>query len=210
MGHSGPYKDLDLLFNAFKILQERGVIIKLIIAGNSHPNYPMFLERFKERHNSGSIKFIGYVPEERLQALFDSAHAVILPYHTCTGTSGVAHLASSYGTPIVATNTPEFRELASEGCGILISNHSPESIADMIEEIIENPFLAQELRRRNFAFAKARSWQNVASNFCDLYRELLGVPMVQPKVVEEPYVPTDTVWSEPIVSIYRAVSGKRF
>ncbi len=194
MGHSGPYKDLNLLLDAFKILVERKPDLRLIVAGNSHPNYPGFLDRFKERNNLGSIKFIGYVPEERLQGLFEEAYAVVLPYSTCTGTSGVAHLASSYGTPIVATDTPEFRELAGEGCGLLISGHTPESIAANIEEIIDDPFVAMELRRRSLVFAGERSWANVAASFCGLYGELLEVP----EVAEEPYVVADGGWSEPI------------
>jgi glycosyltransferase involved in cell wall biosynthesis len=172
LGHSGPYKDLDLLLGAFKILEGKKRGLKLIVAGSSHPNYPGFLENIKN-HAYENILFTGYVPEEQLQSLFEKSNAVILPYHTCTGTSGVAHLASSFGTPIVATDLPEFRELAKEGCGLLISQHRPEALAAKIEEIIDNPKLALELKERNLSFANERSWDNIASRFNHLYEELL-------------------------------------
>jgi glycosyltransferase involved in cell wall biosynthesis len=173
VGHSGPYKDLDLLFDAFRLLETKKRGLKLIVAGTSHPNYPGFLKNVRRHNNFENVLFTGYVPEDQLQALFEKANAVILPYHTCTGTSGVAHLASSYGTPIVATDLPEFRELAREGCGLLISQHRPEALAEKIEEIIDNPTLALKLKERNFTFANQRCWDNIASQFSSLYDELL-------------------------------------
>ncbi len=169
-GYSGPYKDIDLLFDSVKLLGERKRSIKLIFSGTSHPNYPNYLEKFlKPREN---VVFTGYVPEEQLECLFEKANAVILPYLTCTGTSGVVHLASSFGTPIIATDLPEFRELANEGCGLLISKRCPQAFADRIEEILDNPNIAFELRKRNFEFAQSRSWDIVAASFCTLYEDL--------------------------------------
>ena len=172
IGHSGPYKDIDLLLDAFDILEKKNRSLKLIFAGASHPNYPNYLEKYRKIINK-NIFFLGYVPEDQLEALFEKANAVILPYRTCTGTSGIAHLASSFGTPIVATDLPEFRELAKEGCGLLISQHQPQALAQKIEEIVDNPKLALELRQRNINFASSRSWEIVASQFCSLYEELL-------------------------------------
>jgi glycosyltransferase involved in cell wall biosynthesis len=172
IGHSGPYKDLDLLLDTFKILEKKKRGLKLIFAGTSHPNYPGYLKDFKTQNSFKNVLFTGYVPENQLQPLFEKANAVILPYSTCTGTSGVAHLASSYGTPIVATDLPEFRELAAEGCGLLISAHCAKAFAEKIEQIIDNPKLALELKERNISFANSRSWDKVASSFCSLYEEL--------------------------------------
>ncbi|MCW3994702.1 MAG: glycosyltransferase [Candidatus Bathyarchaeota archaeon] len=172
IGHSGPYKDIDLLLNSFKILEEKKRGLKLIMAGSSHPNYPQYLEKYKGKSQENLI-FTGYVPENQLQALFEKANAVILPYRTCTGTSGVVHLASSYGTPIIATDLPEFRELAKEGCGLLISQHCSTALAQRIEQVIDDPKLALELKERNLNFAHSRSWDKVATNFCNLYSELM-------------------------------------
>jgi glycosyltransferase involved in cell wall biosynthesis len=166
-GHSGPYKDLSLLLEAFKILKQR-MKVKLIIAGESHPNYPGFLEKYKSI-TSDDVEFTGYVPEEKLPSLFGKATLVVLPYHTCTGTSGVAHLASSYGLPIVATDLPEFRELKEEGCGIILSRHDPETLAEKIELVLNNSELAYRLREKNLEFAKGRSWDKIAQLLLKVY-----------------------------------------
>lgn len=176
IGHSGPYKDIDLLFDSFRILEQKKRGVKLIFAGEAHPNYPHFLDKYQQQQQENLI-FTGYVPEDQLQSLFEKANAVILPYRTCTGTSGVVHLASSYGTPIIATDLPEFRELAREGCGLLISKHCSEALANRIEQVMDNQELARELRERNINFAHERSWDIVASSFCSLYNDVLEQPL---------------------------------
>jgi glycosyltransferase involved in cell wall biosynthesis len=172
MGHSGPYKDLSLLLDAFQILQEKRDDVNLVIAGASHPNYPGFLDKYKSINSSNKVRFTGYIPEDQLTTIFHRANVVVLPYFTCTGTSDVAHLASSFGTPIVATDLPEFRELAGEGCGLLLAPHNPRALANKIEEVIDNPTLASELKERNLEFANTRTWDKVANSFSDLYDEL--------------------------------------
>lgn len=171
MGHSGPYKDLTLLFDAFQLLSERNENVNLVIAGASHPNYPGFLEKY-QRISSSKVHFTGYIPEDQLPTVFRKANVVVLPYFTCTGTSGVAHLASSYGTPIVATNLPEFRELEQEGCGMVITTHDPKALAEKIEEVIDNPSLASQLKERSLSFASTRTWDKVATSFSSLYDEI--------------------------------------
>lgn len=173
IGHSGPYKDLELLFQAFEILHEKRNAVKLMVAGDSHPNYPNFLDKYKRGNHSPNVQFTGFVPEERFQTLFEKVDVVVLPYRTCTGTSGVvAHLAASYGVPIVATDLPEFRELVDEGCGIVLSPHNPVTLAEKIEYILNNPDLAHELRERNLRFAQRRTWNKVALSFCEVYKEI--------------------------------------
>jgi glycosyltransferase involved in cell wall biosynthesis len=173
LGHSGPYKDLTLLLDAFQTLEKKKPEVKLIIGGASHPNYPGFLEGYRSNNSLGNVRFTGYIPEDELSSVFAKANVIVLPYFTCTGTSGVAHLASSFGTPIVATDLPEFRELAREGCGMLLSPHHSQALADTIEEIIDNPNLALKLKEQNYYFAHQRSWDIVAARFCELYEELI-------------------------------------
>lgn len=171
IGFSGPYKDLDLLFSTFKILRDRRTHINLIIAGSSHPNYPDYLKKFRSE-KLDSVKFVGYVPDSKLSSLFQETELVVLPYHTCTGTSGVAHLVSSYGLPIVATNQPEFRDLIKEGCGIILSPHDPSEFAKKIEYILDNPDILQELRKRNLSFAYKRTWNKIAKDFLQVYENI--------------------------------------
>ena len=73
----------------------------------------------------------------------------------------------------MATDLPEFRDLVSSGCGIVLSGHTPEELAGKIESILDRTTLVQELRNKNNCFAKQRSWDVIASQFCTLYANLL-------------------------------------
>jgi glycosyltransferase involved in cell wall biosynthesis len=171
-GHSGPYKDLDLLYEAFNILSKRKSTIKLVVAGDSHPNYPNFLNIYKSRNDRLNIQFTGYIPEDQFSIFFKDIEVVVLPYHTCTGTSGVAHLACSYGIPIVATDLPEFHELIGEGCKIILSPHQPIALAEKIEYVLDNPDLMLELRKQNLIFVRGRLWGKIAMLFYKLYKQI--------------------------------------
>lgn len=171
-GHSGPYKDLDLLFEAFQILRRKRKDVKLIVAGSSHPNYPGFLDKYKI-NSSSAVEFTGYIPEEQIPDLFEKSSVVVLPYHTCTGTSGVAHLAASYGVPMVATDLPEFHELVAEGCGIVLSPHNPQLFAEKVLCVLNNPDVAGKLRESNYNFAKNRTWDKIAKAFELCYLEMI-------------------------------------
>ncbi|MFX0136376.1 MAG: glycosyltransferase, partial [Candidatus Hodarchaeota archaeon] len=170
-GYSGPYKDLELIFNSFEILRKRRPNIKLIIAGTSHPNYPDYLEKYRSE-KPDVVDFLGYVPDDQLSSLFEKIDLVVLPYHTCTGTSGVAHLVSSYGIPIIATDLPEFQELAKEGCGIILSPHDPNELVKNIEFALSNTDLLLELKERSKYFAKGRTWNKIALSFNKLYEQV--------------------------------------
>ncbi|MFX0137027.1 MAG: glycosyltransferase, partial [Candidatus Hodarchaeota archaeon] len=172
-GYSGPYKDLDLLFNAFETLRKRRLDVKLIIAGASHPNYPDFLRKYVSE-KPDAVDFVGYIADHQLTSLFEKTDLVVLPYHTCTGTSGVAHLVSSYGLPMIATDLPEFRELTDEGCGIILSPHDPDEFSEKMEYILDNPDITQKLKDRNILFVNGRTWNKVAEQFYKVYHRLIG------------------------------------
>jgi glycosyltransferase involved in cell wall biosynthesis len=171
-GYSGPYKDLDMLFNTFEMLWKKRSDVKLLVAGTSHPNYPGFLKKYEtEKHDAAD--FVGYVPDNKLSSLFEKTNLVVLPYYTCTGTSGVAHLVSSYGLPIITTDLLEFRELAKEGCSILLSPHDPYEFSKKIEYILDNHDMTEKLKERNTIFVKGRTWEKIAKQFYELYREFI-------------------------------------
>lgn len=171
-GNVGPYKDLDLLFKAFEIINEGKIATKLVLAGESHPRYPDYLEKYKIRYQKMNVHFAGYIPETNLLNFFKDIDLIVLPYHTCTGTSGVVHLASSYGIPIIGTDLPEFRELMNEGCKIILSEHDPNLLAEKIKYVLENPNFMLNVREQNLVFARKRIWEKIAISYYSLYQQI--------------------------------------
>src|SRR5262249_38904783 len=112
-GKWGTYKRLEILIEAFAKVVECIPNCKLVIAGSNHPATPSYLESIQERwrHNP-YLEFNGYVPEEQLEELFVNSSVLVLPYSSAGGPSGVAHQACEYAVPIVASDIPDFRDMA--------------------------------------------------------------------------------------------------
>ena len=88
---------------------------RLVIAGTDHPKTPGYLHSIQEKLGPRSdVIFTGYVAEDDIPQLFQSSSVAVLPYTSSAGSSGIAHLACTYGVPIVASDIPDFRRLADE------------------------------------------------------------------------------------------------
>lgn len=171
-GHMGPSKGLPVMLNAFSNISKDYRNIALIVAGNSHPNYPRYLDSFKKTAPANT-RFLGYIPEEKLSKLFESADVVVLPYLTATGTSGVFHMACGYGKPVVASDLPEIRELVEGGASALLTpSGDADSLRNAVLEVLFNEDLASKMSLRNLFYAKKESWGTVAKAYEQVYLEL--------------------------------------
>jgi glycosyltransferase involved in cell wall biosynthesis len=173
LGYLAPYKDLVALVKALELLARRRRV-RLLIAGTVHPNFLRESRQSLERLRAlPFVRYLGFVSDERLPGLLSEVDLAVLPYRTSTGTSGVLHLISALGVPAVASDTPEFRELAREGAGLVIAPLDPPSLSSAIERVLEDRALARSLSRRAVQFAASRSWALVARRYASLFLELL-------------------------------------
>lgn len=170
MGYVGPYKDVDLLLDAYRRVRAKKPWVKLLFSGSVHPNYPEVIKRVEVFKKEPNVVFLGYTPEEKLPEVLEDTGVVVLPYATCTGTSGVLHFLACFRKPIVVTNLPEFRELRDEGAGILLVDRDPEAFSEVIIKLLEDENLYATLGEMNEAFAQGRTWDKVVQAYVQLYK----------------------------------------
>lgn len=107
-----------------------------------------------------------FLSEEELSLLFSSADAVILPYKVSSG-SGVMFDALAHGLPFVATDLDFFNEYATKGLGITVKRNPvtfSKALADLDKDYIIYKRAVDEFRPE-------LSWQNIASQHGQLYRQ---------------------------------------
>ncbi len=171
-GHMGPSKGLPVLFRAFEDITKECDNIKMVVAGDSHPNFPGYLEDFIKAAPPG-VDFLRYIEEDDIGALFSSADVIVLPYLTATGTSGVFHLACGYGKPVVASALPEIKELVKEGASaLLVPPGQIGPLKDAILKLLFNEKLNTEMGNQNLNFAKKEQWSVIAQMYEKAYLEL--------------------------------------
>ena len=155
-GKWGTYKRLEMLIEAFSLVEKVMPEARLIIAGSNHPMTPGYVEGIAEKHKHNSrIQFTGYVAEEQIPELFRSASVMVMPYSSATGSSGVAHLACEYGVPIISADIADFHEMAEdEGLALLFyETGDPRSLAQRLIELLRNRELQREMAEQNFSAA---------------------------------------------------------
>lgn len=173
-GHFGPYKGLQVMLQAYKMLEAEGNSVSLIVAGESHPNFPAYLRTLRNSTTNG-VRFLGYVNEKEVENLFSQATMVVLPYLTATGTSGVFHIACGYGKPLVASDLPEIQELLQDGARALLTPPGdPRQLADAIRTLLNNPEEMAAMSKENLKFAEQESWDRIAQLYCHLYEQVLN------------------------------------
>jgi glycosyltransferase involved in cell wall biosynthesis len=172
-GHMGPSKGLPTMLRAFEnILKERNDV-QLVIAGANHPNFPGYLDSFI-KNAPPKVVFTGYVPEKDLCKVFDMADVVVTPYYLATGTSGVFHLASGFGKPVVSSDLPEIRELLADGASaLLVPPGDADALKDAVLEVLNNKKAADKMCRQNLRFAQKERWSIVAEAYEKTYLEIL-------------------------------------
>jgi glycosyltransferase involved in cell wall biosynthesis len=109
------------------------------VAGESAYNRPGFMEHLRAKYASHRVNFIGYVEEEAVASVFQTAHLVVLPYRVTPGPSGVLMLACQYGKAILASETPVFREMQEE-LGLRIHYYADEDeLFEQLEGLLADP-----------------------------------------------------------------------
>lgn len=167
-GKWGTYKRLEPMIEAFKLVSERVPEARLVIAGTDHPKTPGYLHSVKQKLGERSdVVFAGYIAERDIPQLFQSCSLAVLPYTSSAGSSGIAHLACTYGVPIVASDIPDFRRLADEE-DLAIDFFPPGNIDELAEHLIyllENRDRQVEMALQNVSAALRMSMPEIIRQY---------------------------------------------
>jgi glycosyltransferase involved in cell wall biosynthesis len=165
-----PDKGLDTLIEALAHVPEA----RLEVVGS--PRMPM--EPLRERARSlgvdGRIAWnLRFVDDTELAAAFGRASVVALPYRAIEG-SGVMATALAFGVPVVATAVGGFPELAVDyDLADPVPPGDPEALGAALERMLSDDALRA---RAQAGMGRARAeltWERVAEQTEELYRELL-------------------------------------
>ncbi|HET7118570.1 MAG TPA: glycosyltransferase [Hanamia sp.] len=155
------YKGLDILLNAFKILNSNNSIghYKLLIAGEFYDdkkNYEELLNDPEIKNNL--ILHTHFISNSDVKYYLCAADCVVQPYRSATQ-SGVTPLAYHFEKPMIVTNVGGLPSLVPDKKAGLIAEPNAESIAAKIKEYFElgEEFFLPGLREEK----KKYSWENM-------------------------------------------------
>jgi glycosyltransferase involved in cell wall biosynthesis len=167
-------KGIRALVAAHRLLQARGLDVRLLIAGDPDPANPdsVRLEEAQQWNSEPGITWLGHV--EDIATLWRRSHIAALPSHR-EGLPKSLLEAAACGRPLVATDAPGCREIViPDQTGLLVPIEDPQALADAIEKLA----VSQELRMRYGAAARQlvvekMSAHSVGAAIVALYEEQL-------------------------------------
>lgn len=178
-GKFGTYKRVEVLLEAAEILSGRGVEVEVVVAGTDNPNATGYLQGVAERFaHLPNVRFTGYVEEEDLPDLFASSWAVVMPYTSTTGASGVLHQAGEHGRAVIMPAIGDFRDLMHEQGfeGEKFEPDDPGSLAEAVVRLIEEPARLAAIGEANRRAAGAVSMDDVAESLVGVVTRATGGP----------------------------------
>jgi glycosyltransferase involved in cell wall biosynthesis len=180
-GQIAPYKGLEYLIRALRILADGELCVRLIVAGkvkHGHLDYWTSIERAIDEERVGPLvtRRIGFIPDEGVEPYFKAADAVAIPYVDIFQ-SGVPFLAFSFGVPVIATDVGSLREDVVAETGILCRPRDAADLADGIRRFFTSDLYSERERRRTQIREYGRrhhSWEVVAAETKRVYGALLA------------------------------------
>ncbi|MEC4805056.1 MAG: exopolysaccharide biosynthesis GT4 family glycosyltransferase EpsE [Jaaginema sp. PMC 1079.18] len=152
-GRLNPVKGHKDLLASVKILRDRGIDVRLEIAGEDEQGgsgYHQVLDQIiAEKELTAVVTLLGAVSETRIREGLEAAHLFALASLN-EGVPVAVMEAMAMAMPIVVTDVGGTSELVdSEVDGLLVPPESPEVMADAIERVLQHPDLALQLSQRS-------------------------------------------------------------
>jgi glycosyltransferase involved in cell wall biosynthesis len=170
-GRLEPQKGLAIALRAMAACKYRDS--RLLVAGSGTGQAEM--EDLARSLGLGNrVEFLGRVPHETMEALFQSCDALVFTSLRDSFGSVVLE-AMSYGLPAVALNHQGMRAFVPDDAALKVSVNSPEQVindlADAFDLLGSNTQLKQSMSKAALSFAESQTWRHRADKMNELYAE---------------------------------------
>ena len=176
LGYISNYKGLETLIHAMVKVPKAG----LMICGGWHVegetmDYIEKLREWSKKLLDKRVKWIGYVPDDRMADAYGAMTVLVYPSRFATESGSLLH-GIAYGRAVIASNVAPFKE--KENMGILQTFDNVDDLAKKIQFLLDNPCERLKLSEAATKYAEKTSWSNIAKLHVELYRKLLGAVKV--------------------------------
>lgn len=161
-----PYKGVEYLIEAFNQIPEEEIHkFHLTVAGEVWEHYTLPAQLIRSSKYSERITFINrYIADSEVNELFLQTDLTVFPYIRASQ-SGAAHIAISYGLPVICTPVGGLKESMGEYQGTIFINPC------------DSQDLSQKLRRaytlKGKKFPNPHPWEKTAAIYDRLFRHVL-------------------------------------
>jgi len=171
VGSFEPRKNVDVLVNQYKRVQERYPEIKLILVGGKNTFQEKMEERIKKLGLGDKILFTGYLDRKELAVAYRDATIVAMP-SIDEGFGLPIVEGMEMGVPVVASKIPAHVESAG-GAGALFDIHAEMQLGDAMLKILSDENYRNDLIKKGYDRVKQLSWSIHARKTIEIYYRVI-------------------------------------
>ncbi|HSW50424.1 MAG TPA: glycosyltransferase [Bryobacteraceae bacterium] len=177
-GFLKPYKRIEESLRAFKRLVRLEPRVKMILAGEPHPDLPL-ASLIRHLDLGASVRVLGFVPIEDFEGYLAACDIVLnLRYPTVGETSGSLLRALGLGRPTLVSDVGSFRELPDEVClKVPVDPTEEEVIFEYLNLLVSRPSLARAMGERARQWVESEcNWSLAARRYAEFLSAVLEGP----------------------------------
>ncbi len=167
-GRLAAQKNLSLLIEAVSHMQT-SVFLDIVGEGELRKDIEALIKKYKLQN----VQLHGQKTSKELIEFYQSADIFVLP-SLKEGVSNSMLEALAAGLPVVASDSPEIRQILGE-CGVLIQDPTATNYARALDALLSNKQAMQDLSILSVQKAHSYTWKNVLDATEDLYKEVCMV-----------------------------------
>jgi glycosyltransferase involved in cell wall biosynthesis len=170
VGILDPRKNIERLISAFSIIAEKQKDLHLVIVGRTDDPSFDINALIKASGCLEKIHLLGYLSDEKLTALYSSAHLFAFPsFLEGFGRPVIEAMAS--GVPVICSNTSSLPEIACDSAEYF-DPHNIDEIADAINKITQDNALRKKMIKSGIKRSKDFTHKEFSRQLDACYREL--------------------------------------
>ena len=162
--------------------------VRLLVAGDG-PSKEAWQRRATELGVTDRVEFLGRVPWETMNRLFDEADAFLFTSLRDSFGSVVLE-AMGHGLPIVTLNHQGVRDFVPPDGGVKVLVESPErttrGLADAIDALAQDPRRRMAMGQASLDFARTETWDRRAARLVALYEDVRAARGAGVSIIRSP------------------------
>lgn len=161
VGTLQPRKNIVRLIRAFKLITQKNINLKLVIAGKKGWLFDSIYKEIKILNIENKVVFTDYVSDADLVALYKNAVCFVMP--SLYEGFGIPILeAMSYDLPVVSSNSSSLPEIGADSC-LYFDPLDENDMAQKIQTVLSDTNLQKNLRLLGKERVKFFSWKKCAA-----------------------------------------------
>jgi len=176
VGNAYLHKNLDFLIDVFRDAHKKYPEIDLVLVGKED----YFYKRLKDKvgndklgKNNGldkSVIFPGYVPDEKLEIMYQKALVYIFPsLYEGFGLPSLEAMAK--GCPVLSSDQSSMPEILGDAA-IYFNPYRKEDLLEKLDQVIGNKKIRGELKEKGEKLVKKYSWWECARETLEIYQNI--------------------------------------